>query len=68
MKRQQDNVLLIDNVTVYNESIFDFTTEKKYNLVFTCRVMIYLNPDMLKNVYEKMYAFSNKYILGKRIL
>lgn len=53
----------IENVTVYNDSIFDFQTDRKYDLVFTCGVMIHLEPDMLGGVYEKMYAFSNRYIL-----
>lgn len=52
-----------ENVTVYNKSIYDFSTQKKYDLVFTCGVMIHLNPDMLKGVYEKMYQYSRKYVM-----
>ncbi len=53
----------IQNCTVYNESIYDFKTDKKYDLTFTSGVMIHLNPDMLHIAYEKLYDYSNKYIL-----
>ncbi len=48
---------------VYAGSIFDYETDMRYDLVFTCGVMIHLDPSMLDSVYEKMYRFSKKYIL-----
>lgn len=53
----------IDCVTVYNESILDFSTDKKYDLVFTSGVLIHINPDELPSVYDKMYNFSSRYIV-----
>ena len=53
----------IDRVTVYNESILDYSTDKKYDLVFTSGVLIHINPDELSNVYDKMYNLSSKYIV-----
>jgi pseudaminic acid biosynthesis-associated methylase len=42
------------------ESNFDFN---EFNLVFTMGVLIHINPNNLKIVMEKMYSYSNKYIL-----
>ena len=53
----------LDRVTVYNESILDFQTDKKFDLVFTSGVLIHINPDELPGVYDKMYIFSSKYIV-----
>jgi spore coat polysaccharide biosynthesis protein SpsF len=48
---------------LYNESIYDFNTTDKFNLVFTKGVLIHINPDKLNIVYEKLYNLSDKYIL-----
>lgn len=53
----------IPNVTVYQQSIFDFETEKQYDLTFTSGVLIHINPEMLPVVYEKLYKYSSRYIL-----
>lgn len=53
----------LDRVTVYNQSILDFSSELKYDLVFTCGVLIHINPDELPNVYDKMYDLTSKYII-----
>lgn len=45
-----------------NKSILDFDTKKKYDLVFICGVLIHQNPNDLKNIYKKLFKFSNKYI------
>ena len=47
----------------FNGSIFDFKTDKKFDLAMIKGVMIHLNPEMLDSVYEKLYEVSNKYIL-----
>ena len=48
---------------VVNSTILDFRTDKKFNLVLCKGVLIHVNPKQLKKVYEKIYEFSNKYIL-----
>ena len=53
----------IKNVTVHNKSILDFISDEKYDLTFTSGVLIHINPDELPNVYDKMYQYSNKYIV-----
>ena len=53
----------INGVDVFNGSIFDFSSEKKIDLTFTCGVLIHINPDKLNIVYEKLYNYSNRYIL-----
>lgn len=37
--------------------------KKKFDLTFTCGVLIHINPDKLNIVYEKLYNYSNRYIL-----
>jgi len=48
---------------VFNTSIFDFSTDQKFDLTLIKGVLIHINPDMLHNVYEKLYQYSSKYIL-----
>lgn len=50
-------------VSVFNKSILEFETDRKYDFVFTRGVLIHINPQELKKVYAKMYEYSNKYIL-----
>lgn len=40
----------------------DFNKHNQYDFVFTKGVLIHINPDELKNVYEAMYKLSKKYI------
>ena len=47
----------------YNKSILTFTTNEKYDLVFTKGVLIHINPNYLEEVYKKLYNYSIKYIL-----
>ena len=48
---------------VINKSIFDYNENQKYNLSIIKGVLIHINPGMLKDVYEKLYDSSNRYIL-----
>ena len=50
-------------VKVYNQSIFDFKVTQKYDLVFVKGVLIHINPDKLKDVYDRLYRTSNKYVM-----
>ena len=47
----------------FNESIFNIEMPKKYDLTLIKGVLIHINPDMLHNVYEKLYEISSNYIL-----
>lgn len=52
----------IPGVNVINSSILDYTPTQTYDLAYTCGVLIHINPDELKTVYEKLYNSSHKYI------
>lgn len=54
---------LIGFGNVYNSSIFDFDVEIKSDITLIKGVLIHINPDMLKLVYQKLYEASSKYIL-----
>ena len=57
-----NELVKIEGVKGYNQSIFDFEVAEKIDFVFIKGVLIHINPDMLKVVYEKMYNASSKYI------
>lgn len=40
----------IKNVIVHNDSIYDFKTEKKFDLTFVCGVLVYIDSDKLGGV------------------
>jgi spore coat polysaccharide biosynthesis protein SpsF len=44
-------------------TIQEFNPTEKFDLVFTCGVMIHLPPADLPKVYRKMHTLSQKYIL-----
>jgi pseudaminic acid biosynthesis-associated methylase len=48
---------------VVNKSIFDYNESQKYDLSMVKTVLIHINPDLLNDVYEKLYNSSNRYIL-----
>ena len=48
---------------IFNQSILDFNSHEKYDIVVIKGVLIHINPDMLNEAYEKLYSTSNKYIL-----
>ncbi len=52
------------NATIHNCSIMDFDSSgKHFDLVFSCGVLIHINPDLLTKIYNKLYSISKKYIL-----
>ena len=51
------------NCQVYEGSILEFQTQKKFDLVFTKGVLIHLNPDEINKVYDLMYEISTKYLI-----
>jgi len=48
---------------VIENSILGAKLDDKFDFVFSKGVLIHLNPDHLKLVYEKMYSWSSRYIL-----
>lgn len=51
------------SATINNCSIMDYSTENMFELVFSCGVLIHINPEQLQSVYKKLYSLSSKYIL-----
>lgn len=58
-----DELRKIESLQVYHQSILSFNAETTYDLVFTKGVLIHINPDRLKDVYNKLYNSSRKYIV-----
>jgi pseudaminic acid biosynthesis-associated methylase len=54
---------VIGETNVFNGSIFDFPVTKQFDITLIKGVLIHINPEMLQNVYEKLYTASGKYIL-----
>jgi len=48
---------------VYNGSIFDYSSQEKYEIALIKGVLIHINPEMLPLVYQKLYDASSKYLL-----
>ena len=50
------------DLKVYNESILEFKPETQSDFALIKTVLIHINPDSLKKVYEVLYKSSKKYI------
>lgn len=48
---------------VFNGSIFDYFPNQKFDVSLIKGVLIHINPDLLNDVYSKLYESSSKYIL-----
>ncbi len=48
---------------IWNESMLEFNSRKKYDLSFTSGVLIHINPKYLNLAYKALYESSKKYIL-----
>jgi len=57
LKNRFDN-----KIKVYNQSILDFNVDYKRDLVVIKGVLIHINPNELKNVYQKLYDSTQKYL------
>jgi spore coat polysaccharide biosynthesis protein SpsF len=53
----------LPGVEAVHASIQDFRSATRYDLVFTCGVLIHLPPEDLPGVYEKMVSLSSRYVL-----
>ena len=51
------------DITVINSDIASLKITKKFDLVLIKGVLIHINPNQLKYVYDKIYNLSKKYIL-----
>jgi spore coat polysaccharide biosynthesis protein SpsF len=52
-------------VQTFESSILDFETNEQWDLIFTSGVLIHMHPDILSEIYEKLYNNSRRYILIK---
>lgn len=50
---------------VFRGSIFDFSAEQlgSHDLTMTAGVLIHINPELISDVYDRLYRCSRKYIL-----
>lgn len=53
----------IGNENVFRGSILEFQSADIFELVLIKGVLIHINPEMLKAVYQKLYDYTKKYIL-----
>lgn len=58
-----DKMALDTCINAIHSPIQDYKPDRKFSLVFTCGVLIHINPDDLPAIYKKMYDWSDKYIL-----
>lgn len=54
---------LIGDSNVYSGSIFTWTPKDTFDLVLIKGVLIHINPEKLKKVYQKVYEATNRIIL-----
>jgi pseudaminic acid biosynthesis-associated methylase len=57
------NLSSIPGINSVRSSIQDYEPERRFDLVFTCGVLIHINPSGLPQVYKKMAAIAEKYVL-----
>lgn len=48
---------------VFNGSIYDYEHKRKFDVALIKGAPIHINPDMLPEVYERLYQSSSKFIL-----
>lgn len=54
---------LIGSESVHQCSIFDFNSSQKFDVALIKGVLIHINPEKLREVYQKLYESSKQYIL-----
>lgn len=50
-------------IKIYQDSILDCNILEKYDITLISGVLIHINPDMLQEVYQKLYDASRRYII-----
>lgn len=61
-RKAAESLRAIENVETIEDSINEFETANKFDLVFTKTVLIHIEPELLTNIYQKIYNFSRRYI------
>ena len=51
-----------ENISVYPQSILDFSPDRTWDMVLIKGVLIHMNPESLKQVYDLLYRSSSRYI------
>ena len=59
----QELETVIGKQNVFHGSILDASLDEKVELTLIKGVLIHINPDVLPEVYNKLYELSSKYIL-----
>jgi spore coat polysaccharide biosynthesis protein SpsF len=54
---------VIPQANIYHNSILDFEPLRQWDLTLIKGVLIHMNPEMLPNVYEKLFATCGRYLL-----
>lgn len=49
--------------TIYQQSILEWEPDRTWDMAMSKGVLIHLEPDTLPQVYDKLYAASNQYIM-----
>jgi spore coat polysaccharide biosynthesis protein SpsF len=52
----------LQNISVYPQSILDFSPDKTWDMVLIKGVLIHINPESLNQVYDRLYRSSSRYI------
>jgi pseudaminic acid biosynthesis-associated methylase len=52
----------LQDITVYPQSILDFTPTRTWDMVLVKGVLIHINPETLKQVYQLLYRSSSRYL------
>lgn len=52
----------IPDLNVIHQSLLEYVPDHTYDMVLIKGVLIHINPDHLRNAYEKLYHSSGKYI------
>lgn len=54
---------IIPDSQVHHTSILDFSAKREWDLTLIKGVLIHINPDMLNDVYDKLYQSCGRYLL-----
>ncbi len=54
---------VIPQTQVYNTSILDFASSRQWDLTLIKGVLIHINPEVLPQVYDQLFAVCGRYLL-----
>lgn len=52
----------LQNISVYPQSILDFSPDRTWDMALIKGVLIHINPESLKRVYDLLYRSAGRYI------